>query len=95
MGKKLLGWSFIIAVLVVFTSCKHKAAPVTNYQPASLASPNKAICCESNIPSRFPGLCGNTVAQGINDRSHKGMVWIKGGTFMMGGDVGFRCVQDK
>jgi len=77
---------FIITVLAVFTACKHKVAPVTNNKPASVTSPNKAICCESNIPSRFPSLAGNAVAAGINDRSHKGMVWIKGGTFMMGGD---------
>jgi formylglycine-generating enzyme required for sulfatase activity len=86
MKKKLLGWSFIITALVVFTSCKHKVVVVTNNQPASVTSSNKALCCESNIPSRFPSLAGNTIVAGINDKSHTGMIWIKGGMFMMGGD---------
>ena len=86
MEKRLLGWLFIITALCMFTSCKHKTTQVTIIQPASVTSSKKALCCESNIPSRFPSLAGNTVAPGINDQSHKGMVWIKGGTFMMGGD---------
>ncbi|MCD8740690.1 formylglycine-generating enzyme family protein [Mucilaginibacter roseus] len=48
----------------------------------------KALCCESNMPSRF-GMAG-VVSQKIADtgvlKSHTGMVFIKGGTFSMGGD---------
>lgn len=48
----------------------------------------KAVCCESNIPARFASL--NSAAlympESISDVSHKGMIWIKPGTFMMGAD---------
>ncbi|HQU99813.1 MAG: formylglycine-generating enzyme family protein [Bacteroidia bacterium] len=44
------------------------------------------ICCESNLPSRFgkQGSTTNIVPSG--DTSTQGMVWINGGTFMMGAD---------
>jgi sulfatase modifying factor 1 len=52
----------------------------------------KAICCESNIPNRF-GVAGklaadssNLVDSSENAGTHKGMIWIPGGTFSMGGD---------
>lgn len=48
--------------------------------------PNKpvAVCCESNIPSRFAKSSIQTAVNPLAD--HKGMVQIKGGTFSMGGD---------
>jgi formylglycine-generating enzyme len=49
----------------------------------------KPTCCESNLPNRF-GTIGlhNELdnAAVISTVSHEGMVYIKGGTFMMGGD---------
>lgn len=52
-----------------------------------VAQAKSAVCCESNIPARFPGLSGSTMStKSIGDHSHKGMVWIKAGTFGMGGD---------
>lgn len=68
-------------------SCKHEAKQVSNVaQPATPAK--KALCCESNIPKRFASLETRLVnAVKLNAAgSHKGMVWIKSGSFMMGAD---------
>ena len=60
----------------------------------------KAICCESNIPSRFrsagaatallnlpgTGLRAAEAKHAGPDATHAGMVWIPGGTFRMGAD---------
>ncbi|HWZ34770.1 MAG TPA: SUMF1/EgtB/PvdO family nonheme iron enzyme, partial [Mucilaginibacter sp.] len=76
-----------IAVSATFTSCKQKSnAPAEVKKP--VAQGKSAVCCESNIPKRFPGLAGpgGMNAQSIDDHSHQGMVWIKAGTFSMGGD---------
>jgi sulfatase modifying factor 1 len=77
---------FVVAVLsAAFSSCKQK-----NNNVAVVAKPvaakKSAVCCESNIPARFPGLSGPAGSKTIDDHSHKGMVWIKNGTFNMGGD---------
>lgn len=82
---------FLIVLTTVFYSCKQNNRAVTGNAKAPVtvvAYPKKALCCESNIPKRFASLESNKVAipdlKGSAD--HKGMVWIKAGTFMMGGD---------
>lgn len=45
------------------------------------------INCAHNIPSRFPATAAgpdSSVTSGKGNLSHKGMVWIEGGEFMMG-----------
>ena len=48
----------------------------------------KPICCESNLPKRFGAKAGNGINQSEKNKTtnHDGMVWVQGGTFMMGGD---------
>lgn len=86
-GAKSLFMAMVLAAAV--SSCKQKpkvdAANVAKQKADS--AKKAAMCCESNIPARFPGLkgpVGDTAALG--EKSHKDMVWIKGGSFGMGGD---------
>jgi formylglycine-generating enzyme len=72
---------------IATSSCKQKTATAaTTVKP--VAATKKALCCESNIPKRFASL--NTYQVTVPDvksvASHKGMIWIKPGTFMMGAD---------
>ncbi|MGZ3750918.1 MAG: formylglycine-generating enzyme family protein [Mucilaginibacter sp.] len=85
---------FLLPVLICFVglfACKQKTAPlkktVSAIVPIHL---KKAICCESNIPKRYASLTISKTAN-LNEmepvgKGHVGMVWIKPGTFMMGGD---------
>ncbi|WP_370632392.1 formylglycine-generating enzyme family protein [Mucilaginibacter sp. UR6-1] len=52
------------------------------------APAKKALCCESNMPSRFgmAGMADQKIADTGVLKGHAGMVFIKGGTFSMGGD---------
>jgi sulfatase modifying factor 1 len=82
--------AFLLFTSIVFSaaviSCKQKNNTAATVKTADTAK-KSAVCCESNIPARFPGLKGpaGNIAT-LADKSHKGMVWIKGGTFAMGGD---------
>src|ERR1700712_3581506 len=72
---------------LLLVSCKHKLDHANNsVTPVAIAK--KAMCCESNIPKRFASLTTRIVSVPVlnADKSHKGMVWIKAGTFMMGAD---------
>jgi sulfatase modifying factor 1 len=73
-------------LLALFASCKQKPAPIIN--GAAFTQPvKKAMCCESNLPPRFISLNNKpVVAQEKTTLDHPGMVWIKNGTYMMGGD---------
>lgn len=52
-------------------------------KPAFAGTP---LCCESNIPVRFkPARAGISGSHSVNN-GHGNMVWIAGGSFMMGGD---------
>ena len=84
MKKSLL---YILFIVVLFAACKPKTTSVAVIQtPPVLPLAKKVLCCESNIPSRFVKAANNTEVAAGNDRSHTGMVFIKTGTFMMGGD---------
>jgi sulfatase modifying factor 1 len=81
--------SYILMFLagIATSSCKQKTATAaTTVKP--VVATKKALCCESNIPKRFASL--NTSQVTVPDvktiASHKGMIWIKPGTFMMGAD---------
>ena len=71
------------------SSCKPKPAAASVVIKPVLTAKKKAICCESNIPARFPSLAGRQATlldkPGVNG-GHEGMVFIKAGTFQMGGD---------
>ncbi|TWI97275.1 formylglycine-generating enzyme required for sulfatase activity [Mucilaginibacter frigoritolerans] len=82
--------SFLFLLLIIFCSCTQNAQTTAGIVkiPAVVCGAKKAICCESNIPKRFAVLHTNPVIVPdlkVND-AHKGMVWIKAGTFMMGAD---------
>jgi formylglycine-generating enzyme len=86
MKKNLL---YLFFIVVLFAACKPKTTTSVAVIQAPQVSPlaKKALCCESNIPSRFVKTVSNTEAvAGGADHSHTGMVFIKTGTFMMGGD---------
>jgi len=59
------------------------------------ADKQRAISCESNIPSRFsataaspklPGLTTNPSSGNAALEAHPGMIWVPGGTYRMGAD---------
>jgi sulfatase modifying factor 1 len=83
--------SFIYISLIFCFACKPKSQPAATVKSQQTApKKNKAVCCESNIPNRFASLQtqpANTLSSiPEGNGSHKGMVWIKNGNFMMGGD---------
>ena len=45
---------------------------------------DSAASCESNLPSRFANMALDTLSNTAGNVSHEGMVFIKGGEFMMG-----------
>ncbi|MBN9385620.1 MAG: formylglycine-generating enzyme family protein [Chitinophagaceae bacterium] len=85
---------FLYGSVLVLAACGQvqQRTPVTDSSVAAVKA--KAVSCESNLPSRFPGAAvaapGPGTPAGLNDTathgSHPGMVWIAGGTFRMGGD---------
>ena len=80
----------ICVALLLFASCKQKATTSVNPVISILPVHQKAaLCCESNIPARFVTLAGKLPAPSALNTirpTHKGMVWIKAGTFLMGAD---------
>lgn len=90
-GHSILFKATLSALLLgVIVSCNQpkKKTPAPLVRTATTVNSQAAICCESNIPSRF----GNVkLQQQANPQvgqltNHKGMVWIAGGTYQMGGD---------
>jgi sulfatase modifying factor 1 len=78
----------VTCYLFILTACNNNTkAPVKGAKPA-ITKKQAAVCCESGIPSRF-GATGVANAGAIDTgvlQSHKGMVWVKAGSFRMGGD---------
>ena len=85
-------FNFLLLLLIFTVGCKQKtnAPAVAASVQVKTGDHKKALCCESNIPSRFASLqTAVLAAPGINNeanKTHAGMVWIKPGTFLMGGD---------
>jgi sulfatase modifying factor 1 len=89
---KLLKQSLIFLPLVFIAACsgnqrnvdasKKAAVPKKVIKPAG----SVAICCESNIPSRFAVNKVSSEIKPLGKTSHAGMVQIKGGSFTMGGN---------
>lgn len=87
-----------LRILVIVSLCgacnlPDKSAPIAQNQKDTLSDSSK-MCCESNIPSRFgteteplPEATPNeAIAVDTKSKNHKGMVFIPGGTFLMGAD---------
>jgi formylglycine-generating enzyme required for sulfatase activity len=86
-GLKLI----IILPMLLFACRQHQPVAESKLPPVHVAARKSVpLCCESNLPSRFALLRAATPAySGIRPnapKAHAGMVWIKGGAFMMGGD---------
>jgi len=86
------GSILLFSLVILAGACRQSAAPAVVNAAKADAPQKKALCCESNLPSRFPSLTAKTAsapgASAVNSKvaGHKGMVWIKGGTFSMGAD---------
>ena len=88
-----------IICLTLLFSCEYgfsQAKPLSKYtsnikQNSNDKKCSATSCCTSKIPSRFGATQKSTTALHKDTTSaigkkHEGMVWIKGGTFMMGAD---------
>jgi sulfatase modifying factor 1 len=87
MIKRLVKFIILSIPSLLWLSCKQKPTQATHaVQP--VVALKKAVCCESHIPARFASLHSAALSMpaGLADVSHKGMIWIKPGTFMMGAD---------
>jgi sulfatase modifying factor 1 len=79
----------ILMLLLTLLGCGQKQKPVqVTIVENKINNPlKKSVCCQSNIPSRFKtAAANNPEITPSNNTSHAGMLWIKPGTFMMGGD---------
>ena len=74
-GKNILLF-FIISSL--FVGCNNST------QQNIVGTKDSAVSCESNLPSRFANTTIDTLGIASGNFSHHGMVFIKGGEFMMG-----------
>ncbi|WP_316798646.1 formylglycine-generating enzyme family protein [Pedobacter frigidisoli] len=75
-----------IAMFYTLTSCHQMKEAKSTAGATNAFNKNVAICCESNIPSRFSGATNSVPAGKANKTSHQNMVWIPDGDFQMGGD---------
>ncbi|MDP4211659.1 MAG: SUMF1/EgtB/PvdO family nonheme iron enzyme, partial [Bacteroidota bacterium] len=98
--KKDLNWlsvpALLLSVLLIAFNTKQEAMEERTASDNPVPpKKQKAICCESNIPSRFKTTAlSNTILKIPDvemqkpDAAHAGMVWIPGGVFRMGADNG-------
>lgn len=83
-------FSILIGFVFHFYSC-NSVSTKNKIDEAASSNDSASVCCESNIPSRFGNLKTDRSDSLNNDKTasnenHDGMVWIEGGTFMMGAD---------
>lgn len=83
--KHLLKTTFLLS-LAVISSCVREKKPLVQTKDSLPSKREVAVCCESNIPSRFAIQPAQAQIQPVRKESKAGMVWIPGGTFQMGGD---------
>jgi len=86
-------YTFFIAgtlTILSFSSCKNKSKTVVAELKPAVKYKKSAVCCESNIPSRFKlakvDLDTSLSPASGSAANHKNMVWVKAGDFLMGGD---------
>jgi len=86
--------TIIIGSLAIWIAgCRQKSNNNSNlnYITTGIAQPLKkvALCCESHIPARFASVTGSdetsTPYKSVSNK-HEHMVWIPGGTYLMGAD---------
>jgi formylglycine-generating enzyme required for sulfatase activity len=91
--------SIVVKLIVVTCTIQSNAqqqlqlpkSPVATSQKNKKDTLNKS-CCTSTIPNRFGTTPKKNIIKNLKDSSsakskkYNGMVWIEGGTFMMGGD---------
>lgn len=82
----LLNLIFFLSIFI--NGCKQKTKEVAKTTKVAKTKEEVAVCCESNIPSRFGNANEKNAIKPLDraNQSTKGMVLIKGGEFMMGGD---------
>lgn len=83
---KYINYFFIGLLILTEVFCRQKSQQNTSEGTDLSLHQEKAICCRSNIPSRFGSVKKKIEIKQSADTSHEGMVWIDGGTFQMGGD---------
>ena len=81
MNFQSLKYNFATFVCLLLFSCNNQ----NNTSTALQAKKDSATSCMM-VPARFSGTTADSSLQFNGDTSVKGMVFIKGGTFMMGGD---------
>jgi sulfatase modifying factor 1 len=86
---------FLVIMLFAYTRKEDEVLAKTVASVVNIPVIKKPIpiCCESNLPNRFAvnnnrqnDLYTSIVSSSSSPLSHEGMVWIKSGTFSMGGD---------
>lgn len=83
---KYINYFFIGLLILTEVFCRQKSQQNTSEGTYLSLQQKKAICCQSNIPSRFSSAKKKIEIKQSVDTLHEGMVWIDGGTFQMGGD---------
>lgn len=79
---RLIKFFLTISSFIGLTACNTRNTLATS----SNATDTSKTCCIAKAPPRY-GVVSKTAATNItNDTSTIGMVWVSGGTFMMGGD---------
>ncbi|HEY9341227.1 MAG TPA: formylglycine-generating enzyme family protein [Hanamia sp.] len=78
---KLVKNVFLLVVFAVLFSCNYNAG-----KTVSVETENDSAASCMTVPSRFANVAVDSTLQFSGDTSLNGMVFIKGGTFTMGGD---------
>ncbi|MCZ4243574.1 formylglycine-generating enzyme family protein [Pedobacter punctiformis] len=77
---------YVLWISATLCSCKQQKGTSTVTDAKHEFNKKVALCCESNIPSRFkPALAAANDIKTTNS-NHENMVWVNGGDLMMGGD---------
>ncbi len=69
---------FFLASMMIVLSCDNEHNKIAQQKKDSMLS------CEKNMPARFTSSLKDTSQTTLQKSSHEGMVWIKGGEFLMG-----------
>ncbi|MGI4020934.1 MAG: formylglycine-generating enzyme family protein [Janthinobacterium lividum] len=86
MNRTVLFATLIGLLSSCFFSCKQKTATQITQVKIPLFKSKVSVCCESNIPSRFKVIKTALDIPSAKTKNHQNMVWVDGGSFMMGGD---------
>lgn len=79
-------YKLLFAGILACFSCKQKPVTVAAKQKTPLVFAKNPVCCNSNIPARFGVIKTALAIPSAKTTNHQNMVWVDGGSFMMGGD---------